>query len=110
MSFPLYEKIAVTAGADARNPALQKLPVNPCSAVAPDVQDLIYQKGRRPKDGDFVYRWIYLKNGEYAGATCWYADNADAVEECHVAMRRKGQDKTFDSIASQTCIFREKQA
>lgn len=106
MPFPSYEKTPVCTGLGARKPSCAKPVVALGDMSGSDPGTLVYEKGRMPADGSPVYRWLYLRDGEYAGATDWYADPDAATEECHVAMRKKAQGKDFNSVVSQTGVFR----
>lgn len=106
MSFPLYEKMPACSDLGARKPTCGKPVVTLGDMSGNDPGTIIYEKGHMPADGAPVYRWIYLKDGKYAGATDWYADPDAATEECHVAMRKKAQYRDFSAVVSQTGVFR----
>lgn len=105
MSFPSYEKTRVSMCGIANNPSCRKPAVVLGGTFGDVAGTIVYQRGRMPADGSEIYRWLYLKDGEYAGSTDWYASAEDAAEECRVAMRRKGQDKDFSAVVNQTGMF-----
>lgn len=109
MSFPLYEKTHVSMRSTANDLSGKKPTVVLGETFGDIAGTIVYQRGRMPADGAEIYRWLYMKDGKYAGSTDWYASAEDAAEECRVAMRRKGQDKDFSSVVNQTGIFRLQQ-
>lgn len=105
MPFPSYEKTGVSMCGIANDPSCRK-PAVVLGGTFGDVPGtIIYQRGRLPSDGSEIYRWLYLKDGAYAGATDWYASAEDAAEECRVAMRKKAQSKSFDAVLNQVGIL-----